>query len=151
MAVEYQIFDNHSLRWGCVFSNEHGFSVESILQGICLETKRFVSNSVNVILTLQACGVSAGSKYQALEKYFHEQICYMFRISKCREVWDLGLCTFWVLAKREPLRNAAKFWFFLQAKHVFWKSPLRSCSFFESTQKMHGTKSWFQSFLLFGI
>jgi len=32
-------------------------------------------------------------------------ITYMFLISKCRGESDLGLCTFWVLAKREPLRN----------------------------------------------
>jgi len=30
----------------------------------------------------------------------------MFPISKCRGDWDLGQCTFWVLAERKPLRNA---------------------------------------------
>jgi len=67
---------------------------------------------------------SAKSKRQALGNYFSEQICYMFLISKCKRDWDLGLSTFWELAKREPLRNA-KFRFFLRTKHVcFRKSPL---------------------------
>ena len=29
----------------------------------------------------------------------------MFLISNCRVGWDLGLCTFWIIAKREPQRN----------------------------------------------
>jgi len=49
-------------------------------------------------------------------------------MSKIRGYWDLGLCTFWIFAKREPLRNA-KFEFFLRAKHVFsGKSSLCSGS-----------------------
>ena len=44
----------------------------------------------------------------------------MFPIAKCRGDWDLVLHTFWVLAKREPLRNA-KFQFFLRAKYVFFR------------------------------
>ena len=77
----------------------------------------------------------------ASQHIFFERICYMFLISKCRGDWDLGGCTFWLHAKREPLRNA-KFRFFLLAKHVFfWKSPLRSGSFFASTQKEHRPRS----------
>jgi len=48
----------------------------------CLETKRFVRSSVNVILTRQTCGqrscMSAGSKHRALENYFQERICHIF-------------------------------------------------------------------------
>ena len=32
--------------------------------------------------------------------------CYKFPISDCRGDWNLGLCTFWVLAKREPLSKS---------------------------------------------
>jgi len=47
-----------------------------------------------------------------------EKVCALFGTS----------VTFWVLARKEPLRNA-KFQFFLRAKHVFSrKSPLRSGS-----------------------
>jgi len=68
----------------------------------CVETKRFVGSVVNVILTRQTCGQhssrAAESERRALEKYFPEWICYMFRMSKCRGDRDLGWCTFWVLA-----------------------------------------------------
>jgi len=73
------------------------------------QTKRFVGSFVNVILTRQTCDQrscrAAESKRWALGNYFPERICNMFLMSKCRGDWDLGLCTFWVLAKREPLRN----------------------------------------------
>jgi len=52
---------------------------------VVVETKRFVSSNVNVILMRQTCSqrssMSAGSKCQALEKNFFERICYMFLIS----------------------------------------------------------------------
>ena len=87
-----------------------------------VETKRFVGSSLNVILTWQTCGQrssrAAKSKRRALGNYFPGRICYIFLMSICRGDWDLGLCTFWVLGKREPLRNA-KFRLFLRAKHVF--------------------------------
>jgi len=74
-----------------------------------VETKLFVSSTVNVILTRQTCGQRSSrageSKRRALEKYFSERICHMFPISKSRGGWDLGRCTFLVLAKREPLHN----------------------------------------------
>ena len=74
-----------------------------------VETKRFVSSFANVILTRQSCGQrssrAAESKRRALENYFTEQICYMFRISKCRGDLDLGLCTTSVLAFEDPQRN----------------------------------------------
>jgi len=38
------------------------------------------------------------SKRRALGNYFSVRTCYEFVISKCREDWDLGLCTFWVPA-----------------------------------------------------
>jgi len=113
----------------------------AFLRFFCLETKRFVGSTVNVILTRQICSQrssrDAESKRRELKNNVSEPICYMFLITKCRGDWDLGRCTFWVLAKRKPLYNA-KFWFFLRAKHVFFRnSPLRSGSFFESTQKVH--------------
>jgi len=106
-------FSRGSGRWGWVFLKR-----TQILSGIrftthfielfFVETKRFVSSFSNVILTRQTCGQrssrAAESKRQALGNYFCERICYMFLMSKCRGGWDLGLCTFWVLAKREPLR-----------------------------------------------
>ena len=112
-----------------------------------METKRFGGSTVNVILTRQTCSQrssrAAESKRRALGKDFPEWICYMFLMSTCRGDWDLGRCTFWVLAKREPLRNA-KFQFFLRAKHVlFRKSPLRSGSLFASTQKVHRPRPQF--------
>ena len=54
-----------------------------------VETKRFVSSNLNVILTRQTCGqrssMSAGSKRRALQNHFPERICYMFLMSNCRE------------------------------------------------------------------
>jgi len=122
------------LRWGWVFlERTRIFSgvqfTTHFIEFLVLETKRFVGTFSNVILTRQTCGQrssrAAESKRRALGNYFCEWICYMFLISKCRGDWDLGLCTFWVFAKREPLCNA-KFWFFLRTKHVsLRKSPLR--------------------------
>ena len=86
-------------------------------------------SSFNVILMRQTCGQrssrAAESKRRALGNYFSERICYMFLMSKCRGDWDLGLCTFWVLAKREALRNA-KFWFFCGRNTFFFWS--RHCA-----------------------
>ena len=74
-----------------------------------METKRFVGNFVNVILTRQTCGQrwsrAAESKRRAIGNYFSEQICYMFLISKCRGDRDLGLCTTSVLAFGQPQHN----------------------------------------------
>jgi len=87
----------------------------------------------------QTCGqrssMCMGSKRWALEFFFNEQISHMFLILKCREARDVGLCTFWVLAYRKPLRNA-KFRFFLRAKHIcFRKSPWHNFSLYANTQK----------------
>jgi len=81
------------LRWGWVF-----LELTRILSGIqfaryfmefaIMETKRFVSSDVKVILIRQTCGQrssrAAGSKRQRLEKHFYERICHMFLVSKCR-------------------------------------------------------------------
>jgi len=104
-------------------------------------------------MTQQTCGQrssrAAESKRRALGNHFSEWICYMFLMSKCRGDWDLGLRTFGVLAKRELLRNA-KFWFFLRAKHIFFrKSPLRNGSLFASKKIVHRPRS--QSPLHFDI
>jgi len=84
-------------------------TIAGFIDVFVVETKRFVGSSVNVILTRQTCGQlsrrAAESKRRALENYFYERICYMFLILKCRGDGDLGLRTFWVLAKRNPLCN----------------------------------------------
>jgi len=119
---------NAGLRWGWVFLER-----TQILSGIqftkhfiecfVVDTKQFVDSTVNVILTRQTCGQrssrAAESKRRAIEYHFHERICHMFLTPKYRVDWDLGLCTFCVLAKRELLRNA-KFRFVLQGKQVFF-------------------------------
>jgi len=78
-------------------------------QFIVVETKQFVGSNLNVILTRQTCGQrssrAAAGQRQALETYFYGQIYYKFFISKCRGDQDLGLYTFWVLAKRELLHS----------------------------------------------
>jgi len=116
---------NPTLRWGWVFLERM-----RILSGIqftthfieifVVETQRFVGSFVNVILTRQTCGQrssrAAEIKRWALGNYFSKSICYMFLMSKCRGDWDLGLCTFWVLAKREPLCNGD-----------FWKKKCFAC------------------------
>ena len=78
-----------------------------------MQTKRFVGSSLNVILARHTCGQhssrAAESKRRALGNCFSERICYMLLKSKCRGDWlhwDLGRCTFWVLTKREALRNS---------------------------------------------
>jgi len=81
-----------SLRCSCVF--------------LIVDTARFVSSTVNVILTRQTCGqlskmsAGGGSKRQALAFYVGVQICHMFLRSKCRGESDLGLCTTSVLSNR---------------------------------------------------
>ena len=112
------------LRWGWVFPER-----TRILSGIqfttyfieilVVETKRFVSSFVNVILTRQTCGQrssrAAESKRQMIGNYFSERICYMLLISKCRGDPDLGLCTTSVLAFGQPQRNGK-----IRKKNVFW-------------------------------
>jgi len=55
--------------------------------------KQTISSSPNVIPTRQTCGQrssrAAGSKCQALEHDFPEQVCYMFLILKCGRDWEL--------------------------------------------------------------
>jgi len=106
-----------------------------------VETKRFVGSTVHVILTQQTCSQcssrDAESKRRALENNFSERICYKFTFSKRREDWDSCLCTFWVLAKRDPLRNGD-----FRKKTCFARRnnqnlALRSCVLFVSTQKLH--------------
>jgi len=140
------------LRWGWVFLERtrilSGIQFTThFIEFLVVETKQFVGSSVNVILTRKPCGQrssrAAESKHRALENYFPERICHMFQVSKCTGNWDLSRCIFWVLAKRNPLRNA-KFWCFLRAKHVFLrKLPLRSVSLFASTKKLHRRRSQF--------
>ena len=106
---------NAGSQWNPVYNAFHRFFV--------VQTKRFVSSSLNVILTRQTCGQrsskAAESIRRALGNYLSERICYMFLILKCRGDQDLDLCTFWVLAKREALRNA-KFRFFAAGETRFF-------------------------------
>jgi len=117
------------------FSNEHGFSVESSLQIMVVETKQFVGSNVNVILTRQTCGQhssrAAASKRRALENYFYDRICCMFWISKYRE----GTC---------EMRTAAQWW--LPKNKCFARRKnrnlaLRSSSLFASTRNVHIPRS----------
>jgi len=125
-------------RWGWAFLERTRILSQihftrHFIEFVVVETKKFVSSKVNVILTRQACGqcscMSSGSKHRALEIYFDKRICHMFTLSKCWEDWDLGLCTFWVLAKRELLRNA-QFRFFPRAKHDFFSKVATAQRFF---------------------
>jgi len=146
------------LRWGWIFLERtwilSGIQFTShFIEFFVVETKRFVSSTVNVIFALQTCGQrssrAAESKRRALGNYFWVQICYIFLMSKCKRDWDLGICTFQVLTKRETLRNA-KFWFFLRVKHVFLrKSPLCNGFLCASTKKVQRPQS--QSPLHFDI
>jgi len=102
------------LRWGWVFLER-----TQILSGIqftthfieifVVQTKRFVSSFVHVILTRQTYGQrsskAAESKRRAPWNYFPERICYMVLLSKCRGDSDLGLYTTSGLAFGEPQRN----------------------------------------------
>jgi len=82
------------LRWGWVFLERtrilNGIQFTThFIKKIVVETKRFVSSFVHVILTRQTCGQrsrrAAERKRRAPGNYFSERICYMFLISKCRE------------------------------------------------------------------
>jgi len=128
------------LRWGWVFLDRTQilsgiqFTTHSI-ESFVVETQRFVSSSVNVILTRQTCGQrlskAAESKRRALGNYFFERICYMFPIPKCRGYWGLSLCTTSGLAFGEPQRNG-KIRFFLRRNMFFSRS--RHCAAVLQTQ-----------------
>jgi len=75
------------------------------------------------------------SKRRAVVNHVSVRICYELLISKC--IWDLGLCTFWVLAFMNPLSNG-KLRFFLRTKRVYFrKSLLLGGSLSASIQKVH--------------
>ena len=102
------------LRWGWVFLEwtrilSGTYCTTQFIEIFVVQTKRFVSRFVNVILTRQTCGQrssrTAESKRQALGNYFSEWICDMFLISKCRGDSDPGLCTTSGLAFGEPRRS----------------------------------------------
>ena len=117
-----------SLRWGWVFLER-----TRILSGIqfttyfieilVVETKQFVSSFVHVILTRQTCGQrssrAAESKGRVIRNYFSERICYVFRISKCRGDWDLGLCPSSFLSFPHSQRNGKIRFFPLQNTFFF--------------------------------
>ena len=139
-------------RWGWLFL-ERKWILSGIqftrhfIEFVVVETKRFVSSNVNVILTWQTCGLlsmmSAGSKPWALAFYFSLRICYMFQIPKCRRESNLGLCTTLVLSKRKPLR-ICKFRRNLRPDTFFNRnSPIRSGILFERTEVVHRPRSDF--------
>jgi len=140
-----------SKRWGWVFLER-----TRILSGIqfttyfieifVVETKRFLSSFVNVILTRQTCGQrssrGAERKRRSIGNYFSERICYMFLLSKCRRDQDLGLYTSSVLAFGEPQRSGK-----IRKKNVFWRRnnrilPLYCGSPNASTEIVHSPRSW---------
>ena len=96
---------NADSQWNPVHNAFHRF----FCCGCTVETKRFVSSSVNMILTWPPCCQRSSRateiKRRVLENGFSERICYMFLISKCRWDWDQGLCTTSGLAFGEPQRN----------------------------------------------
>jgi len=55
----------------------------------------------------ERCAMARTSCAGLKEINFCVRICYMFLISTCRGDWDLGLCTFWVLSKREVLSKSS--------------------------------------------
>jgi len=146
------------LRWGWVFLERTRIlsgiqSTTYFIEVFVVETKRFVSSFVIVILTRQTCGQrssrAAESKRQTIGNYFSERICYMFLISKCRGDRELGLCTTSVLAFGELQRNGK-----IRGKNVFWRRknrilPLRCGSSSASTEVVHSPRS--QSPLHFDI
>ena len=109
---------NADSQWNPVYNVFHRIFV--------VEMKWFVCSTVNVILTRQTCGQrssrAAESKRRALGNCFSERICYKFLISKCRGVWDLGLCTTLGLALGEPQRSC-DFW----KKTCFNAGKIRFC------------------------
>jgi len=95
------------LRWGWLFLER-----TRILSGIqfttyfieifVVETKRFVSSFVNVILTRQACGQrssrAAESKRRAIGNYFSERICFSPPTPPC-----------WVFLERTQILSGIQF------------------------------------------
>jgi len=149
--VSYSSCWGYSLRWGWVLF-ERTWILSRIhftmyfIEILVVETKRFVSSTVNVILTRQACGQrssrTAGSKHQAVGNHFFERFCYVFLISKCRADWDLGLCTTSGLAFGEPQRNGKIRFFLRQNTFPPRILPLRCGSTNTSTEVAHKLRSW---------
>ena len=109
------------------------------------ETKQFVVNNPNVILTRQTCSqrssMSTGSKRRAIEFCFSIRICYMFPLSKCRGESGLGLCTDSVPAETILLRGGD-----FQLKNMFGRKicrslPMRGGIMFASTEVEHRPRS----------
>jgi len=107
------------------------------IEFVVVETKLFVGSNVTVILTRPVLDQGYAKQTALCENYFDERICHLFLISKCRGDLDLGLCTLWVLAKREPLRHGN-----FRTKRCFARRKnrnlaLRSGSLFASTPNVH--------------
>jgi len=139
-----------AMRWGWFFLE--GTRILSgiqfprhFIEFVVVETKQFVGDNVNVILTRQICGqrssMSAACKRRALSFYFCVRICHMFLISKCRGESDLGLCTGSVLAKRIPLRSGDFRQFCGQIRFFNRKSPPCSGIVFPNIEVVHRPRS----------
>ena len=110
-----------------------------------VETKRFVSSFVDVVLMRQACGRRSGGtaegERQALGDCFSERVCCMCLMSECvgggrsGSVRGFGTCVWRTAAQWQNL-------IFPPSKHVcFQKSPLRIGSPNASAEVVHSPRS----------
>ena len=106
LKVKLSFFRNECAHSACsgIQSTRH------FIELVVVKTKQIVNSNSNVISMRQTCGqrssMAAASKHRGLACYFSVRICYKFVISKCKGVWDLGLCITSAFAKRLPLRTA---------------------------------------------
>ena len=134
----------HSLRYSWVFLE--GTRILSrfqftrhVIKFVLVETKRFVDNHPNRILTRQMCrqlSIKPPSKRRALAFHFSIWIW-----SKCRGDSDPGLCTTSVLVYTMPLRGGD-----LRLQNVFDSKICRNllmcgCILFASTKVVHRPRS----------
>ena len=84
------------LRWGWVFLKRTWILsrfqfTRYFIEFIVVETKRFVSRNLNVILTQQTCGqrssMVAGSKRRALGNYFTSEFAICSKYQSAEESW----------------------------------------------------------------
>ena len=102
----------------------------------CTHSRRLIAKD-SIFSPNFSCGCSYAkralwcrdSKRRALGNYFSVRICYEFLISKCSGDWDLGLCTFWVLALINPKRVLKEFRWFIRHLSSMVKSAAlkKSC------------------------
>ena len=134
------------MKWGWVFLKRTRIFTgiqftRHCIEFIVVKTNKMVRSNSNVILTRQTCGkrssMVAGSKRRVLAFHFSVRILYVFLMSKCRGVSDLGLCTFLVITKRMQLRSGD-----FRFKNTFYriicrKLPLHNRTLFVSAGKVY--------------